>query len=337
MEKKVFVVNEPFYLESGQYLPSLQITYHTSGKLNPGNDNVVWVCHAFTANSDVEEWWGDMVGKGKCFDPDNQFIICANILGSCYGTTSPLSINPETNSYYYHDFPQITMRDIVRANDLLCQHLSIKKIQVIIGGSIGGFQALEWAIMKPDLFDNLVLLVTSARTSPWAIAINESQRMAIEADSSFSKMDESAGIGGMRVARSIALLSYRNYQTYLMTQKDTDTEKVDDYRACSYQRYQGEKLARRFNAFSYYVLSKALDSHNVGRKRDGLKNALAKIKAHTIVIGINTDNLFPVDEQKFIADHVMDAKYFELDSKYGHDGFLIETTEITSILKQNLK
>src|SRR6056297_878016 len=167
MEKKVFVVNEPFYLESGQYLPSLQITYHTSGKLNPGNDNVVWVCHAFTANSDVEEWWGDMVGKGKCFDPDNQFIICANILGSSYGSTSPLSIKPETNSYYYHDFPAITMRDIVRAHDLLCQHLSIKKIQVIIGGSIGGFQALEWAIMKPDLFDNLVLLVTSARTSPW--------------------------------------------------------------------------------------------------------------------------------------------------------------------------
>ena len=337
MEKNVFIVDEPFYLESGEYFSSLRIAYHTLGKLNPERDNVVWVCHAFTANSDVEEWWNDMVGNGKCFDPKDYFIVCANILGSCYGTTSPLSINPETNSSYYHDFPMITMRDIVKAHDLLRQHLSITKIQVVIGGSIGGFQALEWAIMSPGLIVNLVLLVTSARTSPWAIALNESQRMAIEADASFRKNDENAGLEGMKVARSIALISYRNYQTYLLTQEDQDNEKLSGYKACSYQRYQGEKLARRFNAFSYYVLSKALDSHNVGRKRNSVKEALKQVKAYTIVIGITTDNLFPVDEQKFIADHVPEADFFELDSKYGHDGFLLETDKITRILKHNIK
>ena len=337
MEKHVFVSDKSFYLESGQYLPLLTITYHTMGKLNQDRDNVVWICHALTANSDVEEWWNDMVGKGKCFDPDYQYIICANILGSCYGSTSPLSVNPETGSYYYHDFPEITMRDIVRAHDLLCRHLSINRIHVVIGGSIGGFQALEWAIMNPDLFNNLVILASSAQTSPWAIALNETQRMAIEADASFSKKTKNAGIEGMKVARSIALISYRNYQTYLLTQEDTDSEKLSNYKACSYQRYQGEKLAKRFNAFSYYVLTKALDSHNVGRKRNGVREALARVKAHTIVLGITTDNLFPVDEQKFIADCVPEADYFELDSKYGHDGFLIETTKITRVLKQNLK
>jgi homoserine O-acetyltransferase len=337
MEKNVFVLNKPFYLESGQYLSSLTITYHTMGKLNKNRDNVVWICHALTANSDVEEWWKDMVGEKKCFDPNHHYIICANILGSCYGTTSPLSVNSETGRCYYHDYPSVTMRDIVRAHDLLCRHLSINRIHIVIGGSIGGFQALEWSIMQPGLFDNLVILASSAQTSPWAIALNETQRMAIETDISFRKETKNAGIEGMKVARSIALMSYRNYQTYLLTQEDTDSEKLSNYKACSYQRYQGEKLAERFNAFSYYVLTKALDSHNVGRKRKGVREALAQIKAHSTIIGVTTDNLFPVEEQKFIADNVVEADYFELDSKYGHDGFLLETTKITRILNQNIK
>lgn len=337
MEKQVYYYDKPFKLEKGEELSSLTITYHTLGTLNPARDNVVWVCHAFTANSDVSEWWGGMVGEGKIFDPRHHYIVCANILGSCYGTTGPLSINPETNAPWYHDFPEVTVRDMVRAHELLREHLDINKIFVVTGGSIGGFQALEWSIMNPGLFVNLVLIASSAKASPWAIAFNESQRMAIDADPSYQEKKETAGINGMKVARSIALLSYRNYQTYVMTQSEEDNEKLDNYKAISYQQYQGEKLARRFNAFSYYKLTKALDTHNIARERDSEEKVLGRIKANALVIGISTDILFPVEEQKYIAYHIPRARYIEVDSKYGHDGFLIEISKLTRILRHNLK
>jgi len=337
MEKQVYYYDKPFKLEKGEELSSLTITYHTLGTLNSARDNVVWVCHAFTANSDVSEWWGGMVGEGKIFDPRHHYIVCANILGSCYGTTGPLSINPETNAPWYHDFPEVTVRDMVRAHELLREHLDINKIFVVTGGSIGGFQALEWSIMNPGLFVNLVLIASSAKASPWAIAFNESQRMAIDADPSYQEKKETAGINGMKVARSIALLSYRNYQTYVMTQSEEDNEKLDNYKAISYQQYQGEKLARRFNAFSYYKLTKALDTHNIARERDSEEKVLGRIKANALVIGISTDILFPVEEQKYIAYHIPRARYIEVDSKYGHDGFLIEISKLTRILRHNLK
>ncbi|MGM0530742.1 MAG: homoserine O-acetyltransferase MetX [Bacteroidota bacterium] len=337
MEKHVYHYDKPFKLEKGGSLSSLTITYHTMGTLNAARDNVVWICHAFTANSDVSDWWGGMVGEGKIFDPSHHFIICANILGSCYGTTGPLSVNPETDVPYYHDFPEVTVRDMVRAHELLKEHLEINKIFVVTGGSIGGFQALEWSIMNPGLFVNLVLIASSVKASPWAIALNESQRMAIAADPSYKERKKTAGINGMKVARSIALLSYRNYQTYKMTQSEEDNEKLDNFKATTYQQYQGEKLARRFNAFSYYKLTKALDTHNVARGRDSEEKVLGWIKANTLVIGISTDILFPVEEQKFMAYHIPNARYIEVDSKYGHDGFLIEISKLTRILRHNLK
>jgi len=337
MEKHVFHYDGQFELEKGGHLPSLTIAYHTLGTLNAARDNVIWICHAFTANSDVSDWWGGMVGEGKIFDPRHHFIICANILGSCYGTTGPLSINPETSAPWYHDFPEVTVRDMIRAHELLRRHLDINKIFVVTGGSIGGFQALEWSIMNPDLFINLVLIATSAYASPWAIAFNESQRMAIEADPSYKEEKETAGLSGMKVARSIALLSYRNYQTYTMTQSEENDEKLDNYKATTYQQYQGEKLARRFNAYSYYKLTKALDTHNIARGRGAQEEVLGGIKANALVIGISTDILFPVEEQKFMAYHIPSARYIEVDSKYGHDGFLIEISKLTRILRNNLK
>lgn len=337
MEKNVYHYDKPFQLEKGGAFSSLTITYHTLGNLNAARDNVVWICHAFTANSEVSDWWGGMVGEGKIFDPNYHFIICANILGSCYGTTGPLSINPETNAPYYHDFPEVTVRDMVRAHELLREHLEINRIFVVTGGSIGGFQALEWSIMNPDLFVNLVLIASSAKASPWAIAFNESQRMAIAADPSYQERKENAGINGMKVARSIALLSYRNYQTYTLTQSEDNDEKLDNFKATTYQQYQGEKLARRFNAFSYYKLTQSLDTHNIARGRGSEQEVLGQITAHSLVIGISTDILFPVEEQKFIAYHIPRARYIEVDSKYGHDGFLIEISKLTRILRNNLK
>ena len=263
------------------------------GQLNHTGDNVVWVCHALTANSDFSDWWSGLIEQQ--FDPDQYFIICVNMLGGCYGSTGPLSINPQTQEPYYHDFPQLTNRDIVKAFDLLRGELGINKIHTAIGGSMGGQQALEWSLVEPDLISNLVLVATNAQHSPWGIAFNQSQRMAIELDPTWNERHAQAGMNGMKAARATALLSYRSYQTYQETQQEDNDEKVDNFKASSYQIYQGEKLFRRFNAFTYWYLSKAMDAHHVGRNRKGVSKALAQVKAQTTVIGITIRSIVSLD------------------------------------------
>ena len=326
-----FEHKELFTLESGEHLSGFTLEYTTLGKLNSQANNVVWVCHALTANAEADDWWEGLIGTGKVFDPARHFIICANMLGSCYGSTQALSINSDTGTPYYHDFPLLTNRDIVRAFDLLRISLNISNIKLCIGGSLGGQQAMEWAIMQPDLIDNLVLLATNAKHSAWGIAFNESQRMAIAADVTWEENTAEAGMEGLKVARSIALLSYRNYGTYAATQAENEP-KLDKFKAASYQQYQGKKLQKRFNAFAYWTLSKAMDNHDVGRQRGGIQEALNRIKAKTLVIGVDTDVLFPPNEQQLIAQYVPNACYYEIESLYGHDGFLIETKKITEIL-----
>ncbi|MDB5284989.1 MAG: homoserine O-acetyltransferase [Bacteroidota bacterium] len=324
MHSAKYIYQQKFDLECGRSLPGLTIAYSSYGKLNENRDNVIYVCHALTANSEVAEWWPHMVGEGLVFDTNRYFIVCANVLGSCYGTTGPGSINPETNEPYSHNFPLITIRDIVRTHQLLVQHLAIKGIQLICGGSLGGQQVIEWSVMQPDLINNAFFIATNARHSAWGIAFNEAQRMALM-----------AGEGGLEAARAIAMLSYRNYNMYDNTQTD-DVEKLEDFRAATYQRYQGQKLKNRFDADSYLTLSKAMDTHHVGRGRNSVQEALAKIKAKTLVVGISSDILFPVSEQKFLADNISGAVYREIDSPYGHDGFLIETGQITELLRKEL-
>lgn len=326
---KTYKYNAAFPLELGETLPDLEIAYHTYGKLNQAKDNVVWVCHALTANSDVFDWWSGLFGENDLFNPQEYFIVCANMLGSCYGSTAPLQT---TKSKQYHQFPIVTIRDMVKAHDLLRKHLGIEKIATIVGGSMGGQQALEWNVQQPTLFDNLILLATNAQHSPWGIAFNESQRMAIENDSTWQLSTVSAGLKGMKAARSMALLSYRSYFAYGQTQQEIDNSKTDDFKAASYQRYQGEKLAKRFNAFSYYRLSQAMDSHNLGRNRKSVEAALKQIEAKTLVIGISTDFLFPPIEQRFIAKHIANARFVAIDSFYGHDGFLVETEKLTEVI-----
>lgn len=326
----VFIHKETFQLESGKTLPELQLAYHTYGKINAKKDNVIWVAHALTANSDVFDWWKGLIGENDLFNPEEHFIVCANILGSHYGSTGPLSINPDTGNPYYHNFPEITIRDIVNSLELLRQYLGLEKINTLIGGSLGGQQALEWAILKNEMIDNLILLATNAQHSPWGIAFNETQRLAIKADRTWFNYTKDAGIKGLKAARAIALLSYRNYNTYKTKQSDDKSENLGNLKASSYQNYQGEKLVNRFNAYSYWYLTKAMDSHNVGRKRNGIISALKEINAKTLVIGISSDILFPVDEQKFIAKYIPNAVYTEIDSLYGHDGFLIETKKIAN-------
>ncbi len=320
-------------MEAGGTLPGFQLHYSTYGTLNPTRSNVIWVCHALTANAEPQDWWAGLFGTGKLYDPARHFVVCANMLGSCYGSTGPLSVDPRTNEPFFHDFPVLTNRDIVRSFDLLRQHLGIEQIHTLIGGSLGGQQALEWAIMQPGVVQRLVQVASNARHSPWGIAFNESQRLAIEHDASWAERSPAAGLDGMRTARSIALLSYRHYRTYAATQQDPSDEKIDDFRAASYQRYQGEKLARRFNAFSYWALSKAMDSHHVGRGRGSVASVLRSVKTRCLFIGIDTDGLFPPDEQRLLAQQVPQAQTVILTSTYGHDGFLVEIDQLTQAIR----
>ena len=331
---ETYYYSRPFVTESGAVLPELEIVYNTWGKLNSEGDNVIWVCHALTANSDVESWWPGMVGSGLLFDTDKYFIICANVLGSCYGTTGPSSVNRQTGRQWLKDFPLITIRDLVNVHEILRKHLNISHIHSVIGASIGGFQSLEYSIMYPDIVKRLVFVASSAKQSPWAIAFSESQRMAMEADTTFMDNDPEGGKKGLKAARSIALLSYRNPAAYNSTQSEQDDEKLNSFRASSYQAYQGDKLVKRFNPYSYYCLVCLSDTHNTGRGRGGAANALSTIKAKTLCIGITSDILFPVEEQKFVAENVPGAEYVEIDSFYGHDGFLIETELVTGAVRK---
>lgn len=332
-----FRYQKVFKLENGKKLRGLEIAYQTYGRLNAKKDNVIWACHALTANSDVLDWWKGLFGKNSLFNPEEHFIVCANVLGSHYGSTSPLSSNPATGQPYYLAFPEFTIRDIVNGHRLLAADLGIGNIRVLIGGSLGGQQAAEWAIMEPKVIENLILVATNAAHSPWGIAFNESQRLALTADRTFYAQRPDGGQKGLKTARSIALLSYRTYEAYNSTQLESVNEKTDGFRASSYQNYQGEKLVNRFNAYSYYYLSKAMDSHNVGRGRQSITEALAQIKANTMVIGIENDLLFPISEQQYLAAHIKDAEFYVVNSAYGHDGFLIETDALTNIISNFLK
>ena len=338
IHQSVFTYKQPFGLESGKIIPAFHLQYTTYGKLNTAKDNVVWVFHALTANSEAADWWPGLIGEGKLFNPDEHYIVCANIPGSAYGSISPLDVNPATGEKYYHDFPLFTIRDIVHGFRKLRDFLGIEKIALGIGGSLGGMQLLEWAIEEPNAFERIVPIGTSARTSPWAIALNTSQRMAIEADATWKEKKDDAGVDGLKVARSIALLSYRDYNAYDITQQGvseaTQHLPVDEkiYRAETYQKYQGEKLAKRYNAFSYYFITRTMDAHDVGRDRNSVEKALGRIAAKALVMGITTDILFPPEEQKLIAQHIPGAELHIIDSLYGHDGFLLEFEKIERLI-----
>jgi homoserine O-acetyltransferase len=330
---KKYLSENPFQLENGAVLPGLEIAYHTYGDFRPGKP-VVWVCHALTANSDAFEWWSGLFGEKDLFNPNEYSVICANVLGGCYGTTGPLSIDPRNGLPWYHGFPDITIRDMVKAHRILADALGIDCIDVLIGGSLGGQQALEWAVTEPERIRELIVIATNARHSPWGIAFNESQRMAIAADHTWRQSRPDAGMNGLRAARAIALLSYRSYEAYQRSQSDESWEPNVTPRAASYQRYQGEKLARRFNAYTYWALSRAMDSHDIGRGRGSVRKALSRITARSLIIGIRSDQLFPLVEQQHLARHIPAASFASLDSAFGHDGFLIETRAISQLIRR---
>lgn len=333
--RQFFHSNEPFTLESGESLPGLTVAYDTYGTLNEDKSNVVWVMHGLTANSDVADWWPGTVGKGLFLDPEKYFIVCANVLGSCYGTTGPSSENPATGKPWCGDFPRVTIRDMVKAHQWLTRHLGISRIHELIGVSLGGFQAIEWAVTDPEIAENVMFCATDASCSPWLAAFNQTMYMAIKTDPTFGEPRLDAARKGLATARAIALISYRGPFAYNMSQKDPE-DKPDPFfhRVQTYQEYQGKKLCDRFDVYSYMRICESGDSHDVGRGRGGVANALSHIKANTLVVGITSDILFPPATQKALADNIPGSVYEEMTSNFAHDGFLIEHAQLNEIMKK---
>lgn len=333
--KHQFISPEPFQLETGQTLPGVRIAYHTFGTLSPARDNVVWVMHALTANSDVADWWPHTVEKGKFLDPERYFVVCANVIGSCYGSSGPASEGADGSAPLYGDFPDVTVRDMVKAHRMLAAHLGISRINTVIGSSLGGFQALEWMCEAPEEIGRAVLVATDYRCRPWLAAINKSMYMAIEADSTYGEPSAEAGRKGLAAARSIGLLSYRSHAAYDATQDDSTLPHGPfERRAHSYQAYQGKKLTERYDVYSYMKMCRSTDSHDLSRGRGSMAEAMGRIKMPCLVVAISSDILFPPSYHREMAEMLPDARFEVIDSDFAHDGFLIEHAKLDSLIQK---
>ena len=330
MQPQQFQIHTSFPLENGGQLPHPTIAYHTYG--DPAHP-VVWVCHPFHTDSDVFQWWPGLFGAQGYFHSDKYFIVCANVLGSCFGSTGPLSENAaQGGSAFFHEFPVLTIRDIANAHDLLRKHLKINKIHLLIGASTGGQQALEWAIQQADIFENLVLIATNARQSPWVIALNTAGRLAIEADITWRKNHPQAGAAGMRAAAAIGILLNKSYQTYDQLRSEPG-ETPGAFPAAIYQQEHSEKRVKELNAFSFYNLLESSDTHDVGRGRGSIAAALSDVRARTLVLGISSDQLCPNAEQRFLSEKIPGAIYREIHSEAGHEAYLTETSRLKHLLQ----
>lgn len=316
--------------EKGVEIQNPKIAYRSWGNLNTNKDNVVFICHALTGNADADDWFGGLIGKDKTINPDKYFIICPNILGSCYGSTGPTSINPETKKAWQADFPEITIRDIVRFNQKLLDELDISGIELVVGGSLGGMTALEFTIMDSRIKSSALFAMGKAH-SPWAIGISEAQRMAIYADENWKDGFYSEDLlpkKGLAAARAMAMITYRTPINYGQKfGREVHPEK-NIYQVESYLNYQGQKLVDRFDANSYVTLSKAMDTHDVSRDRGSFEEVLAKVKQPVLVVGFNSDKLYPINEQQELSELLPNSQFAQLDSLYGHDAFLIEFDQL---------
>jgi homoserine O-acetyltransferase len=325
METKIFKSSELFTLESGYSIENLQIAYTDTGFAK--GKKTVWVCHALSGNADVFDWWSGLFGEYQLFNESEYRVICANILGSCYGSSGP------TNWNEFSIYSSLTIRDIVHAHLLLRKELNLSTIDILIGASIGGQQAIEWAIQEPFRIKKLILIATNAAQSSFGKAFNEAQRLALQADATFGIQD--GGKSGLKAARALAMISYRSYEDFAIKQGD-DQDKSDNFNACSYLAYQGQKFVDRFSPLSYFSITKAMDSHNVGHGRGGLKAALNQIQAQTLVVNVSSDFLFPLCEQAVICKHIPHVQFGRIDSIHGHDAFLIEYKQLNSLISNFL-
>ena len=324
-------LDQEFVTENGITYTSINASYNSIGKLNEQRNNVIWIIHGLTANSNPTDWWPNMIGPGKVFDTDHYFVLCVNMLGSCYGTEyyekKPLR---KLNPYQI----RFSITDQVHFLQQVAKKLKIKSVFLLVGASVGGFTALEWAIIDPLFTRNLTLVATSYYVSPWAAAFNEAQRLALIADATYKKESGKKGKSGLMAARAIALLSYRNYQAFKNTQQGKNKEKPYLHNATTYQNYQGQKLANRFTALSYLTILNTIDSFDLLKQYNSHEQSLEIIIAKTLIIGFNTDILFPIEEQYEMASMISNSTIRIVDCDFGHDSFLLKEEQISNLIKQ---
>ena len=322
-------LERPLLLECGQSLENVTVAYRTWGQLSPAGDNAVVVCHALTGSPDIDLWWEDLLGPGKTLDPARDFIISSNVLGSCYGTTGPTAENPLTGAPWGTDFPPISVRDMVELQRCLLDALGVRKIRLVIGGSLGGMQTLEWTLLD-DRVESAVVIAASARHSAWCIAQSEAQRAAIAADPKWRGgryLPQEPPAEGLAAARMMAMCSYRTPESFadrFARKADAD----DGFQVAGWLSFHGNALVGRFDANSYVTLTRAMDRHDVGRERGGLAAGLAKLRLPVLVVSIDSDGLYTPSEQQELARLIPGAELSTIHSAHGHDGFLIETAEL---------
>lgn len=325
----------PFVTEGGAAIQKPTIAWQSWGQLNQVRDNVVLVCHALTGNTAADEWFGGLFGAGNLLNPQEHFIICPNVLGSCYGTTGPTSENPETGQPYRADFPEVTIRDMVRLQQQLLDELGIMGIEKVIGGSMGGMQALEWCLMD-DRPQSAVLIGMGKQHRPWAISISHTQRQAIYNDPNWAGgyySEDQHPKKGLALARMIAMNSYRSPNDFDAKFSRRRQDGSDQFEVESYLSYQGQKLVDRFDAVSYVRLTQAMDSHDIVRGRPNYQAITQQLTIPVNVVGINSDMLYPPAECRELAELLPQGQYEEMQSPHGHDAFLIEFDQLNDILQ----
>lgn len=324
----------PIRLEQGAVLDEVQIAYRTWGDRANAADSAILICHALTGSADVEAWWPGIIGAGKTFDPAHDFIICANILGSCYGTTGPVSIGPDCQERYRADFPGISVRDMVEVQRMLLDHLGVGRLELVTGPSLGGMQALEWAATYPERVGSIVPIGVGGRHSAWCIGVSEAQRAAIAADPNWKDgyyTDDAPPDKGLAAARMMAVCTYRSFQSF--EERFGREKRADDqYQVQSYLRHQGRKINERFDANTYVTLTQAMHTHDLARGRGAYHDVLRSIEQPALVVSVSTDALYPPEEQELLAELLPAAHYEILDCAHGHDGFLIETEKLGEII-----
>jgi len=349
-----------FMLSSGARLPELQIAYETYGTLSPEHDNVIFICHALTGDAhvagalDTEDgprgWWDDMVGPGRGIDTDYYYVVCANILGGCRGTTGPRSINPQTGKPYGITFPRFSVCDVVRAHRLLLQHLGIKRLAAVVGGSFGGMQALEWTLRYPDEIDRCICIASAASLSAQALAFDIVGRSAITGDPDWAGGHYLAE--GRHPRRGLALARMIGHITYLssgmMARKFgrergrciNDGDKTDfrsDFQVASYLDYQGEKFVNRFDANSYLYITDAMDEYDLAEQHGSPEEAFAKLKARTLIVALSEDWLFPPTQSIELANALLRSEksvsYCRLHAPHGHDAFLVDIAHLAETIR----
>lgn len=332
-ERQYFAVPE-LRLEGGAVLREVRVAYRTWGRLDDDGGNAVVVCHALTGSADADQWWAPLFGAGRTLDPARDFVVCANVLGGCAGTTGPSSPRPGGAEPYGPGFPAVTVRDLVRLQERLVRGLGVRRVRLVLGGSLGGLQTLEWAALFPELVEAIAPIAASARHSPWCVAWSEAQRQAIFADPRWQGgwyRADAPPRAGLAAARMMAMVSYRSAESFAVRfgrgEAAPSLFAVEDW-----LHHHGRALVERFDANSYVALTRAMDRHDLARGRGTLAQALGAIRQPALVVGVSSDVLYPLAEQRQLADLLPGGRLAVLDSVHGHDAFLLDAAALDALL-----